>query len=83
MVFPSVETIQDYLIENREVLGGYDKNGNKKIVEIDESLFFKENTIESDITNRTECLMIERGSNKYTFFPVAERSAATLLPIIK
>jgi hypothetical protein len=35
------EAIQDYLIENRETLGGYDDNGCSKIVEIDESLFFR------------------------------------------
>jgi hypothetical protein len=29
------------LIENREMLGGLDDDGDGKIVEIDESLFFK------------------------------------------
>jgi hypothetical protein len=33
------EAIQDYLIKNREMLGGYNDNGYSKIVEIDESRF--------------------------------------------
>jgi hypothetical protein len=34
------EVLQDYLVENREMLGGIDENNRKKVVEIDKSVFF-------------------------------------------
>jgi transposase-like protein len=78
------EVIQDYLIENREMLGGLDDNGCRKIVEIDESLFFRRKYNRGRHTEANWVFgMLERGSRKCALFPVPDRSAATLLPIIR
>jgi transposase-like protein len=78
------ETIQDHLIENRDLLGGHDEHGRSKIVEIDESLFFRRKYNRGRDTGASWVFgMIERGSTKCAFFPVLDRSAATLLPLIR
>jgi len=78
------ELIQNYLIENGEMLGGFDENNNPKIVEIDESLFFKRKYNRGRFINAQWVFgMVERGSTKCALFPVENRSAATLIPLIQ
>jgi hypothetical protein len=82
--FTMRETIQDHLLENRDLLSGHDDYGNSKIVEIDESLFFRRKYNRGRYSGASWVFgMVERGSTKCAFFPVLDRSAATLLPIIK
>jgi hypothetical protein len=84
MVFRLREVIQDYLIENREMLWGLDDNGCRKIVEINESLFFRRKYNRRRHTEANWVFgMLERGSRKCSLFPVPYRSAATLLPIVR
>jgi hypothetical protein len=68
----------------RKMLGGYDNAENSIIVEIDESLFFRRKYNRGRYTKA--CMgfgVVERGLKKCAFFPVPNRSAATLILIIK
>lgn len=78
------ECVQDYLLASPLILGGYDNNGCSLVVEVDESLFFKRKyNIGRYRAARWVFGMIERGTNKCVLVPVENRSAATLLPLIR
>ena len=67
-------------IQANDQLGGLGR-----VVEIDESKIFHAKYNRGDMLGRTYDWifgMIERGTNKVRFFHVADRTAATLLPII-
>jgi hypothetical protein len=62
------KTIQNYLLENREILGGFDENGNSKIVEIDESLFKRKHNRNRVNTSTWVFGMIEQDTTKCVLF---------------
>jgi transposase-like protein len=75
-VFYSYET-------NRELIGGVDENGSGKIVEIDESLFFKRKYNRGRIINGQWYIGgIERGSRKSFIVPVSNRNTETIMRVI-
>ncbi|KAG0442391.1 hypothetical protein DMUE_0300 [Dictyocoela muelleri] len=77
------EIIQDHLLANPRVLGGLDQNGNQKIVEIDESLFFRRKYERGRIRQQQWVLgMVERESKLCSFFLLPNRRGDTIIPII-
>ncbi|KAG0430791.1 hypothetical protein DMUE_5628 [Dictyocoela muelleri] len=68
------EIIQDHLMVNPRILGGLDENGNKKIVEIDESLFFRRKYERGRIRTQQWVLgMIEREKVLLVFFITGQK----------
>lgn len=77
------EIMQDHLLANPRLLGGLDEYGNKKIVEIDESLFFRRKYNRGRERPQQWVLgMVERGSKASAFFILPDRRATTIIPII-
>ncbi|KAG0435012.1 hypothetical protein DMUE_4933 [Dictyocoela muelleri] len=65
------------------MLGGLDANGNRKIVEIGESLFFRRKYNRGRIRQQQWVLgMVERDSKLLSFFILLDRRASTILTII-
>lgn len=78
------ERILVKVIESAEKLGGVDEHGNKKIVEIDESVFFKRKYNRGRILNQQWFIAgIERGSRKCFIIPVPNRNAQTIVNVLK
>lgn len=78
------EVIRKYLVDNNEMLGGLDVDGNPKVVEIDECLFFRAKYNRGRFRDAQWTFGgVERGSKKCFLIPVADRSAAALIPIIE
>jgi transposase len=73
----------DEVESNSERLGGYDENGQPKIVEIDESLFFKSKYNRGRQTaGQWYVGGVERGSKRVFLIPVSNRNAETMTRII-
>jgi transposase-like protein len=78
------DRIIDEVITNSQMLGGRDEFGIPKIVEIDESLFFRAKYNRGNHTvGQWYVGGIERGSKKAFLVPVASRNTATLLQVIQ
>ena len=76
--------IQDYFLETLEQIGGLDEEGNPKIVEIDESLFFRRKYNRGRYRDAQWVFgAVERDSTKCVMIPVQNRSSATLIPLIR
>ncbi len=68
---------------NSSLLGGDDNNGNKKVAEIDESLFFRRKYNRGRLLHEQWYLGgIERGSRKVFIVPVPNRNATTIARVI-
>ena len=77
------EAICYYLVQNKEKIGGLNDDGNRKIVEIDESKFFKRKYNRGRYTHEQWFVGgIERGTRKCFIIPVANRNAQTIATII-
>lgn len=77
------EIIAEHLSESSCMLGGYNDDGTAKVVEIDESLFFKRKYNRGRLTNGTWYIGgIERGSRKTFIVPVENRNAETISQVI-
>lgn len=78
------EIICESIALNNEMLGGINEDGSSKIVEIDESLFFKRKYNRGRIQNGQWFVGgIERNSRKCFIVPVENRNAITMLNIIQ
>lgn len=78
------EVIGEYICENSEKLGGYNDDGTSKIVEIDESYFFKRKYNRGRLTNGQWYVGgVERGSKKTFLIPVSNRNQLTMRTIIQ
>ncbi|KAG0438449.1 hypothetical protein DMUE_3079 [Dictyocoela muelleri] len=77
------EIMQDYLLVNPRLLGGLNSSGNKKVVEIDESLFFRSKYERGRIRPQQWVLgVVERDSKLCSFFLLPDRSSSTIIPLI-
>jgi hypothetical protein len=77
------EIICEYTSENNEMLGGTNDDGTSRIVEIDESLFFKRKHNRGRIQNRQWYIGgIEIKSRKCFIVPVDNRNSITMTRII-
>jgi transposase-like protein len=77
------EAISFYVEENSSMLGGYDEEGNMKVVEMDESLFFRRKYNRGKLHNNQWYIGgIERGSRKVFIVPVPNRNAITISEVI-
>jgi hypothetical protein len=77
------EAICFYVLNNSERIGSRDDNGFRKIVEIDESLFFKRKYNIGKLSNEQLYVgEIERGSRKCFVVFVANRNAETMTRVI-
>ncbi|KAG0431253.1 hypothetical protein DMUE_5583 [Dictyocoela muelleri] len=75
--------MQDYLLEKPRSLGSFDSNGNKKIVKIDEYLFFKRKYRRKRVIPQKWVLgILERDSKRCSFFLLTDRSRSTIISII-
>ena len=78
------ECIAFYLLEHSEILGGIDENGRGKIVEMDESLFFRRKYNRGRLGDQQWYIgAIERGTRKICIIPVNNRNAETITTIIR
>lgn len=78
------EVCQLYFLMNPINLGGVEPNGMSKVVEIDESHFFRRKYNRGRYRNAIWVFgAIERGTNNCLLVPVPDRRAETLLPIIE
>lgn len=78
------EVLQLVFLFSKVKLGGINIDGTPKVVEIDESLFFKRKYNRGRFRQQQWVFgMIERGSNKAKLFIVPDRSKETLEPIIR
>lgn len=78
-----IEAIHFEFLHTNTMLGGLNEDGTKKIVEIDESLFFKRKYQRGRIVNGTWYVGgVERNSNKAFLTPVLNRNSDTLKKII-
>ncbi|KAG0439019.1 hypothetical protein DMUE_2726 [Dictyocoela muelleri] len=77
------ETITEHIASNRDKLGGLNDLGSPKIVEIDESLFFKRKYNRRIIKNGQWYIGgIEKGTNKTLIVPVERINANTIIQVI-
>lgn len=77
------EAICDYIFRNSDKLGGLNEDGTSKIVEIDESFFFKRKYNRGRLTNGQWYVGgVERGSRKAFLIPVQNRNAQTIGQVI-
>jgi ISXO2-like transposase domain len=77
------EVICDHIANNSEKLGGFNLDGSRKVVEIDESMFFKRKYNRGRLNNGQWFVGgIERGSKKVFIVPVLNRNAQTMREII-
>lgn len=75
---------ESFYLDSNFLIGGYNPDETPKVVEIDESHFFKRKYNRGRDTDAQWVFgMIERGSRQCVLIPVADRSTATLLPIIE
>ncbi|KAG0441268.1 hypothetical protein DMUE_1177 [Dictyocoela muelleri] len=77
------EKIVDYVINHSVRIGGLDDNGSHKIVEIEQSYFFKSKYIRGRFTEGSWYIGGgERGSKRTFFVPVLNRNAQTITQAI-
>ena len=77
------EALGMYMADHSEILGGYNEDGTRKIVEIDESLFCRRKYNRGRmLDNQWFVGGIERGSRKIFILPVENRNANTMAQII-
>ena len=75
--------IQDYFVENIEQIGGVDEFENSKIVEIDESIFFKRKYNRRYLEVLNGFWRDRAGFTKHVMILVLNRSSATLILLIR
>jgi transposase-like protein len=79
----SRQVICNYVSENNERIGGFDGDGLPKIVEIDESLFFRRKYNRGRQTSGQWYVGgVERGTKRAFLVPVVNRSALTMTHVI-
>jgi transposase-like protein len=77
------EIIAEYLVNNSEILGCFNTDGTSKIVEIDESLFFKRKYQRGRLRNNQWYIGgIERGTRKVFMVPVENRNRETIYNVL-
>lgn len=77
------EVIGEHIAETSGRIGGFNDDGSEKIIEMDESMFFKRKYNRGRITNGTWYIGgIVRGSRECFMFPVSNRNTETITEII-
>lgn len=78
------QIIIEDLCNNNELIGGVNTDGSAKVVEIDESLFFKRKYNRGRFTNGQWYVGgVERGSRRCFIVPVENRNAQTMMNVIQ
>ncbi|KAF9754361.1 hypothetical protein NGRA_3355, partial [Nosema granulosis] len=73
------EVISEYIYSNNDLLGGLNEDGTSKIVEIDESYFFKRKYNRGRLTNDQWYIgSVESGTKKAFIIQVPNRNARLL-----
>ncbi|KAG0423670.1 hypothetical protein DMUE_6132, partial [Dictyocoela muelleri] len=77
------EIICEYIFQNNQQIGGLHENGEPKIVEIDESLFFKRKYDRGRVVEGQWYVGgVEKGTKNAFLVPVFDRSAQTMARVI-
>ncbi|KAG0438608.1 hypothetical protein DMUE_2988 [Dictyocoela muelleri] len=79
----AIEVICEYTVDNSDMIGGYNEDVTSKIVEIDESLFFKRKFNRGRVTNGQWYVGgVEKGTKKAFIIPVLNSISDTMSRII-